>query len=208
MSVPTNAWRWAKPLLFIACLLPLLRCVWWVLSGHAINPLEFITRSTGTWALVWLLASLAVSPLRQLPGLTPLLRLRRMLGLYAFFYACLHLLTYLWFDQFFAWSAIVHDIGKRPFITVGFATWLLLLPLAITSTDAMMRRLRRRWQRLHRLVYLAAPLAVLHYLWLVKKDLSQPLLYGAVLLLLLGWRLWARWLRPRLELWRQGLRPA
>jgi sulfoxide reductase heme-binding subunit YedZ len=178
--------------LFALCLLPLVRLV--VLGftgGLGANPIEFITRSTGTWTLVGLLLTLSVTPLRRLSGRADLVRYRRMLGLFSFFYACLHFLTYIWLDQFFDPAAIARDIVKRPFITAGFGAFVLLVPLAATSTHAMMRRLGRHWQRLHRLVYVIALLGVTHYLWLVKKDLTEPLIYGGVLLLLLAMRL--RW---------------
>lgn len=177
---------------FGLCLLPLVRLI--VLGGSGglgANPIEFITRSTGTWTLVGLLITLSVTPLRRLTGRAELIRYRRMLGLFSFFYASLHFVTYIWLDQFFDPAAIARDIVKRPFITVGFATFVLLIPLAATSTHAMMRRLGRRWQQLHRLVYPIALLAVIHYLWLVKKDLTTPLVYGAVALVLLALRL--RW---------------
>ncbi len=186
-----------KALLFVLCLLPLTASLWQALSGQAVNPVETLTRDSGSWALNLLLAGLAISPLRRLGAPGWLLRLRRMLGLYAFFYASVHLLIYLWLDQLFDWGAIGHDIIKRPFITVGMAAFALLLPLAITSTDGWLRRLKRRWGQLHRLVYPLAVLAVIHYLWLVKRDLTEPLLYAAVLALLLGLRLWWR-LRPTL----------
>lgn len=185
--------RWVmliKPIVFVLCLLPLLRLG--LLFGDAVNPIELLTRSTGTWALVGLLLTLCITPLRQITGWSWLQSLRRMLGLYACFYAVLHFITYIWLDQFFDLSAIVQDIIKRPFITIGFAAFLLLIPLAVTSTNGWMRRLKRNWGRLHRLIYLIAPLAVIHYVWLVKKDLTQPLLYAAVLVLLLGWRVWRR----------------
>ena len=182
-----------KALLFVAALLPLVRAGFVVITGQAVNPVEFVTHVTGTWALVGLMVTLAVSPLRWLTGRGWLLRLRRMLGLFAFFYACLHLLTYLWLDQFFDWRAIGHDILKRPFITLGMAAFVLLVPLAVTSTDAWMRRLKRSWGRLHRLVYPAAVLAVVHYCWLVKRDLTVPLIYAGVLALLLGLRLLRRY---------------
>jgi methionine sulfoxide reductase heme-binding subunit len=176
--------------LFAVCLLPLARLiVLGVGSGLGANPIEFITHSTGTWTLVGLLATLSVTPLRQLTGRADLIRYRRMLGLFAFFYACLHFIAYIWLDQFFDLSGIAKDIVKRPFITLGFAAFVLLIPLAATSTHAMMRRLGRRWQQLHRLVYPIALLGVIHYLWLVKKDLTQPLIFGAVLVLLLAMRL-------------------
>lgn len=177
---------------FGLCLLPLARLI--VLAGSGglgANPIEFITRSTGTWTLVGLLLTLSITPLRRLSGRAELIRYRRMLGLFSFFYACLHFVTYIWLDQFFELTAIAKDIVKRPFITVGFTAFVLLIPLAATSTHAMMRRLGRRWQQLHRLIYPIALLAVVHYLWLVKKDLTTPLVYGAVALVLLALRL--RW---------------
>ncbi|MDC7691902.1 sulfite oxidase heme-binding subunit YedZ [Vogesella indigofera] len=186
-----------KGLLFLICLLPLVQLLWHALAGHAVNPIEDLTRGLGTWTLRFLLLTLCVSPLRALGAPGWLLRLRRMLGLYAFFYACLHLLTYLWLDQFFDWAAIVRDIVKRPFITVGMLAFGLLLPLAITSSDGWIRRLKRNWGKLHRLVYVIAPLGVLHYLWLVKRDLQSPLIYAAILAVLLLWRVW-RYLRPTL----------
>jgi len=180
--------------LFAVCLLPLARL--FVLGsggGLGANPIEFITHSTGTWTLVGLLVTLSVTPLRRLTGRVDLIRYRRMLGLFAFFYAILHFMTYLWLDQFFDFASIAKDIVKRPFITVGFAAFVLLIPLAVTSTRVMMRRLGRHWQPLHRLVYLIALLGVIHYVWLVKKDLTQPLMFGAVLVLLLAMRLpWSR----------------
>jgi sulfoxide reductase heme-binding subunit YedZ len=181
-----------KPKVWIAllCLLPLLRLIALGMDGGlGANPIEFITRSTGTWTLVGLLVTLSVTPLRRLTGRADLLRYRRMLGLFAFFYACLHFLTYIWLDQFFDPAAIARDIVKRPFITVGFTAFVLLIPLAATSNHAMMRRLGRRWQLLHRLIYLIAVLGVIHYLWLVKKDLTDPLIYGGILVLLLAVRL-------------------
>ncbi len=186
-----------KGLLFLICLLPLAQLLWHALAGQAVNPIEDLTRGLGTWTLRFLLITLCVSPLRALGAPGWLLRLRRMLGLYAFFYACLHLLTYLWLDQFFDWAAIVRDIVKRPFITVGMLAFVLLLPLAITSTDGWIRRLKRNWGKLHRLVYVIAPLGVLHYLWLVKRDIQSPLIYAALLAVLLLWRVW-RYLRPTL----------
>ncbi|WP_043648920.1 sulfite oxidase heme-binding subunit YedZ [Chitinilyticum litopenaei] len=185
--------RWVKPLLFLLCLLPLVRVCVLVVQGVPVNPVEFITHASGTWALVGLCLTLAVTPLRWLSGYGALVRLRRMLGLFAFFYASLHVLTWLWLDQFFDLAAMWRDVLKRPFITLGFAAFVLLLPLAITSTDGWIRRLKRNWARLHWLVYPASILAVLHYLWLVKRDLTQPLIYAAVLALLLGARLLRGW---------------
>ena len=141
---------------------------------------------------------LAVTPLRALAGLPQLVRFRRMLGLFAFFYASLHFTTYIWWDQFFDWAGIVKDVAKRPFITTGFAAFVCLIPLAATSNKAMMRRLGRRWQQLHRLVYPIAAAGVIHYWWLVKRDITQPAIYAAVLALLLGYRVAAWWRgRPR-----------
>ena len=185
-----------KAALFLACLLPLGRLSWLGFNdGLGANPIEFITRSTGTWTLVLLLITLSVTPLRRLTGQPTLIRYRRMLGLFAFFYACLHFTTYIWLDQFFEWPAIVKDVIKRPFITIGFACFVLLIPLALTSTHAMQRRLKRRWQQLHRLVYLVAIGGVVHYWWLVKKDVSEPALYALVLALLLGYRLADRFIK-------------
>lgn len=175
---------------FVICLLPLARLI--ALGGSGglgANPIEFITRSTGTWTLIGLILTLSITPLRRLSGRADLVRYRRMLGLFSFFYACLHFITYIWLDQFFDLGAVARDIVKRPFITVGFSAFVLLIPLAATSTHAMMRRLGRRWQTLHRLVYPIALLAVVHYLWLVKKDLTEPLIYGAVVVTLLALRL-------------------
>jgi sulfoxide reductase heme-binding subunit YedZ len=192
---------------FAICLLPLARLV--VLGGSGglgANPIEFITHSTGTWTLTGLMVTLSLTPLRRLTGRTDLIRYRRMLGLFTFFYACLHFVTYIWLDQFFDLAAIAKDIIKRPFITIGFAAFVLLIPLAATSTRAMMRRLGRRWQQLHRLVYVVAMLAVIHYAWLVKKDLTEPLVYGAALVLLLIMRL--PWGVMMLQLARSRFTPA
>ena len=187
----------AKVALFLVCLIPLGRLIWLAYSGGlGANPIEFITRSTGTWTLVLLLVTLSITPLRKLTGYNALIKLRRMLGLFAFFYVCLHFTTYIWLDQFFELSSIWKDIQKRPFITVGFASFVLLIPLAATSTNAMMRRLGRRWQQLHRLVYLIGIGGVVHYWWLVKKDITQPAIYALVLAILLGYRI-SVWLKAR-----------
>lgn len=189
-----RAMRLIKPLLFLACLAPLVLLgvdAWRDALGA--NPIETITHVTGDWTLRLLLITLGVTPLRRLTGWNALLRLRRMLGLFTFFYACLHFSTWLVLDQFFYWPGIVEDIAERPFITVGFASFLMLIPLAATSTNAMVRRLGAgRWQALHRLVYAIAIGGVLHYLWLVKKDITQPAVYGAILAVLLGYRLVTR----------------
>jgi sulfoxide reductase heme-binding subunit YedZ len=193
--------RWiAKPAVFIACLLPLAALILRIVDNDlGANPVETLNRYTGDWTLRLLLVTLAVTPLRRLTGWHWLVRLRRMLGLFAFFYACLHFLSWAWIDQHFVIEAIVADVIKRPFITVGFASLLLLIPLALTSTNAMIRRLGgRRWQRLHRLVYLVGLGGVLHYLWLVKSDITGPVIYGLILAALLAFRLWdaLRALRP------------
>lgn len=183
----------AKPLLFLVCLLPLARLIWLAFTGDlSANPIEYITHQTGTWTLNFLLLTLTVTPLVRLTGYTPLTGLRRMLGLYSFFYAVLHFITYVWLDQFFDFAHMLHDIGKRPFITVGFAAFVLLIPLAVTSNKAMMKRLGRRWKQLHRLVYPTAVLAVVHYYWLVKKDVTVPLEYAVALAALLLFRLMPR----------------
>lgn len=185
--------RWARRVVFALGLLPLLRLlVLGFTDALGANPVEFVIRSTGTWALNMLLLTLAVTPARRLLNLPWLLVFRRMLGLYAFFYACLHMLGYVVVDQWLDAAALWKDIMKRPFITVGVLCLLGLLPLAVTSTNAMMRRLGRNWARLHRIVYPVAMLAVLHYFWLVKRDTTTPLVYAFGLALLLGYRLWNR----------------
>ncbi len=189
----TNQLRAIRAGVFVLCLAPFARLVYGAFTnGLGANPIEAITRSTGWWTLFLLMATLAVTPLRRLSGANWLLRLRRMLGLYAFFYACSHFLTFIWFDHWFDFGEIVKDVIKRPFVTVGFAAFVLLLPLAFTSTNAMVRRLGRNWQRLHRLVYAVAVLGVVHFWWLVKRDLTEPVLFAAVLVVLLGVRLYWR----------------
>jgi sulfoxide reductase heme-binding subunit YedZ len=180
-----------KSILFALCLLPLLRLLWGAWNDElGANPIEFVTRSLGTWTLNFLLITLTVTPLRKATGWAWLTRLRRMLGLFVFFYVFLHLSSYLWLDQFFDWTAIGKDILKRPFITVGMAAFLLLVPLAVTSNNAMIRRLGgRRWQALHRAIYVIGIFAVTHYWWLVKKDAALPGIYAAILGTLLALRL-------------------
>ena len=181
----------AKPLIFILSLCPLLWLVWLGANhGLGANPVETITHHTGEWGLRFLLITLMVTPARRLTGWNGWQRFRRMLGLFAFFYVCLHFATFLIFDHFFDLQSILEDIIKRPYITVGFTAFVLLIPLAITSTNAMMKRLGRHWQRLHRLIYVIGILGILHFLWLVKADLLEPLIYGGVLGILLGYRLW------------------
>jgi methionine sulfoxide reductase heme-binding subunit len=181
---------WSKFLVFVACLTPLVRLGWKASEGMlGANPIEVITHATGDWTLRLLLVTLAITPVRQIIRQYWLIRYRRMLGLFAFFYASLHLTTYVWLDQFFDVHSMVKDIAKRPFITIGFAAFCLLVPLAFTSTRKMIQRLGgRRWQWLHRLIYLAATAGVIHFLWLVKKDKTRPLEYGIVLGLLLAYR--------------------
>ncbi len=182
---------WIKAVIFAASLIPLARLAWLGLHrGLGANPIEYITHSTGWWALAFLLITLSVTPLRRLANLPWLLRLRRMLGLFAFFYASLHFTTYIWLDQFFDVKEIVKDVVKRPFITVGFAAFVLLIPLAATSTNAMVRKLgAKRWQNLHRLVYLIGGLGVVHFWWLVKKDITEPFIFAILLAALLIARL-------------------
>ena len=181
---------WIKTAIWLICLAPLARLAFLgVFDGLGANPIEFITRSTGTWALVGLLVTLSVSPLRKLTKQNGLIRFRRLLGLFAFFYACLHFTTYVWLDQFFDPAAITKVIVKRPFITVGFSAFVLLIPLAATSRQRMMKRLGRHWQQLHRMIYAIAGLGVVHYWWLVKKDITQPLIYACILAMLLAMRL-------------------
>ena len=182
-----------KVCVWIVCLIPFVRLLAGAITGQlGTNPIELITRSTGTWTLVFLCCTLAVSPVRQITGWVWLAKLRRLLGLFTYFYVCLHLTTWIWFDQWFDLSDMIRDVIKRPFITVGMAAFLLLTPLALTSNKVAMKRLGRRWAVLHRLVYLIAVLAVVHYWWMVKKDLTQPIIYAVVVAGLLGWRVWRR----------------
>lgn len=177
---------WVKPSVFVLCLLPLAWLVFALLTDRlGANPIEVLTRDTGEWALRLLLITLCMTPLRRFTGWAWSLRIRRMLGLFAFFYACVHLSTYIWLDQFFDWGEIVRDIIKRPFITVGMLAFTLLIPLAATSNRFMIRRLGRNWSRLHQLVYVIPALALLHFWWLVKADVREPLVYAALFLLLL-----------------------
>lgn len=179
-----------KAALFLASLIPFIRLAWLGYNSQlGANPIEFITRSLGTWTLVFLLITLSVTPLRNLSGWSWLIKLRRMSGLFAFFYALLHFITYIWLDQFFDLHDIYKDVIKRPFITIGFAAFIMLIPLAVTSTNAMIKRLGgKRWMLLHSLIYLIAICGVIHYWWLVKKDITQPLVYSAVLATLLAYR--------------------
>ncbi|MGD0200610.1 MAG: protein-methionine-sulfoxide reductase heme-binding subunit MsrQ [Bryobacteraceae bacterium] len=182
--------RLAKIAVFAVALAPLAVLVWEGLHGSlGANPIEHITHATGDWTLRFLVLTLAVTPLRRLLRFPGLIRFRRMLGLFAFFYGCLHFLTFLWLDKFFDFGEMVKDVGKRPFITAGFTAFVLLIPLAATSTAGSIRRLGgRNWQRLHRLIYVSAVAGVVHYYWLVKSDVRLPLMYGSMVAALLGWR--------------------
>ena len=192
--------RYLKPVLFLACLEPLARLAW--RGFHAqlgANPIEAVTHGTGDWTLTFLLITLAVTPLRKLTRQYWLIKFRRMFGLFAFFYGCLHLMTYLWLDKFFDVHEMLKDIAKRRFITAGMTAFALMLPLALTSTQWSIRKLGgKRWQALHRLIYFSAAAGVIHYIWLVKADLKKPLEYGLVLAVLILFRISA-WLVARLS---------
>ena len=185
-----------KSLLFAAALAPFARLVLFAFTDRlGANPIEFITRNTGDWTLYFLCLTLAITPLRRLTNWNWLIKLRRMLGLFAFFYATLHFTTFFWFDHFFDIDEMWKDVVKRPFITVGFTAFVLLIPLAVTSTNAMVRRLGgKRWQWLHRLIYLIAPLGILHFWWMKagKHDFAQPILFGSIVAVLLLARVWRR----------------
>jgi methionine sulfoxide reductase heme-binding subunit len=191
---------------FIAALLPFARLALFTLTDQlGANPIEFITRNTGDWTLYFLCITLAITPLRRFSKWNWLVKLRRMLGLFAFFYATLHFTTFLWFDHFFDLDEMLKDVVKRPFITVGFIAFLLLIPLAVTSTNGMVRRLGgKRWQWLHRLLYLIAPLGILHFWWMKagKHDFAQPILFGSIVVLLLGMRVY--WNVARLRIQKQS----
>jgi len=194
--------RVIKVLIFFAGLIPLARLAWKAFhQGLGANPVEVITHSTGDWTLILILTTLSITPLRKLTKQYWLIGVRRMIGLFAFFYVCLHFTTYIWLDKFFDWHEMIKDIVKRPFITVGFTAFVLLIPLAITSTRGWIRRLGKNWQRLHRLIYVAAIAGVIHYIWLVKADLRKPLQYAFVLGVLLLYRIavWLVELRKKLS---------
>jgi sulfoxide reductase heme-binding subunit YedZ len=180
---------------FLAALIPLSRMVYLTVTGQLVEPIEFITRATGDWTLYFLCFTLAVTPVRRLTRWNWLVKLRRMLGLYMFFYAVLHFMTFLWFDHFFDLAEMWQDVLRRPFITVGFIAFVLLIPLAATSNNAMIRRLGgKRWQWLHRLIYVIAPLSILHFWWMKagKHNFTEPVIYGTIVAVLLAARLyWA-----------------
>jgi methionine sulfoxide reductase heme-binding subunit len=191
--------RWTKLVIFLACLVPLARLGWNAYNGLlGANPIEVITHATGDWTLRFLCLTLAITPVRMLTKQYWLIRLRRMLGLFAMFYGALHFTTYIWLDKFFDVHEMAKDVIKRPFITMGFTAFVLMIPLAITSTSGWIRRLGgKRWNVLHRLVYFSAIAGVIHYVWLVKKDVTKPIEYAGIITVLLGYRL-ATWAIPRL----------
>jgi sulfoxide reductase heme-binding subunit YedZ len=190
--------KWTKLVVFAACLAPVAVLVWrGIHQDLTADPIAFITHTTGDWTIRFIVITLAITPLRKILHLPQLIRFRRMLGLFAFFYVCLHFTTWIWLDKGFVWSEMWKDVEKRRFITVGFTGFVLLIPLAITSTAGWIRRLGgKRWQMLHRLVYVTAVLGVIHYYWLVKSDVRKPLFYGLLVAILLAWRL-ATWLTGR-----------
>jgi methionine sulfoxide reductase heme-binding subunit len=190
--------KWTKVALFLICLIPFADLLWRFITGNlGINPVETLQHGTGDWTLRFIVFTLCITPFRKLFKLPDLIRFRRMLGLFAFFYVCLHFLTYLGPDQSFDLAGMWKDVAKRPYITVGFTAFVLLIPLAITSTTGWIRRLGgKRWQMLHRSIYVAAVCGVIHYYWLVKSDVRKPLFYGALVAILLLWRL-GDWLFKR-----------
>jgi methionine sulfoxide reductase heme-binding subunit len=195
-NLPDKTLAWLKVFVFLMALIPLVKMGFnEYQDALGANPIEKITRTTGYWTLSYLLITLSVTPFRKLLGWQWLVRLRRMLGLFAFFYGSLHFLTYLVVDQFFDWDGILKDIDKLPYITVGFPTFILMLPMVITSTNAMIKKLGgKRWKQLHRLVYVCAIGGVVHYWWLVKKDLTNPIIFAVLLAILLGYRVVFAWL--------------
>ncbi len=188
-----------KALVFVLGLIPVAKMAYLTFTGQLVEPLEHITRGTGDWTLYFLCITLAVTPLRKLSGLNWLLKLRREVGLFSFFYAFLHFMTFLWFDHFFDFAEMWKDVVKRPFITVGFIAFVLLIPLAATSTNAMIRKLGgKRWQWLHRLIYIIAPLGILHFWWMkaAKHNFQQPIIFGSIVALLLALRLYWKFTNP------------
>lgn len=184
---------WVKAVVFVLSLIPFARLVWGTASGGFSDPLAAITLGSGEWALYFLCITLGMTPLRRLTGWNWLVKLRRMVGLFTFFYALVHFTAFLWFDHFFDVPAMLVDVVKRPFILVGFIAFVLLIPLAATSTNAMIKRLGgKRWQWLHRLIYVIAPLAILHFWWMKegKNDFAEPIVFGSIVAVLLAWRVW------------------
>jgi sulfoxide reductase heme-binding subunit YedZ len=199
-----------KTVVFALALLPFLRMAYLVAIGQPVDPVAFLTHGTGDWALYLLCATLCVTPLRRFTGMNWVIKLRRMLGLYAFFYACVHFLTFVWFEHGFDVAAIWKDVFKHPYVTVGFAAFVLLIPLAAASTQAMIRRLGRNWTRLHRLIYLIAPLAIVHLWWIraAKHNFEQPLVWGSVVAVLLLLRVYWSVTRARAQAGAQAGAPA
>lgn len=182
---------YAKCFIWVLAFIPIFRLVWLGMNDDlTANPVEFVERSTGTWALVFLLLSLSMTPIRLITKQVWQIQLRRLLGLWMFCYACLHITTYLWLDYGFVWADIVKDIIKHPYVIVGFTAFVLSIPLAITSNNVMVKRLKTKWKTLHQSVYLISILAILHFWWLVKKDVTEPFYYAAVLAVLLGIRVY------------------
>lgn len=190
---------WTKAVVFIFCLIPILLLGYNFFTDQlSVNPLDDITDETGTWTLRFVVLTLAITPLRDVTGWTFVARFRKMSGNFAFFYGSLHFLTYLYFDKFFEWSEIVPDLTTRRFIIAGFSAWLLMLPLALTSPSFVTRWMGgKNWKRLHRAVYAVGILGVVHYLWLVKFDITRPAIYGSIVVFLLGFRVWKSWSRKR-----------
>jgi methionine sulfoxide reductase heme-binding subunit len=190
--------KWTKVVVFLMCLVPLVSLGWRAFhNGLTANPIEFITHATGDWTLRLLIITLAITPLRKILVVPDLIRFRRMLGLFAFFYGSLHLITYIWLDKFFDLTEMWKDVSKRPYITLGLLAFTLLIPLAITSTPDWIRRLGgRRWMILHRAIYFSAVAGVTHYYWLVKSAVIRPLMYAAIVVVLLLWRVVDRF-RPQ-----------
>jgi sulfoxide reductase heme-binding subunit YedZ len=197
-----------KALIWAACLMPLARLGYKALTGGlTANPIEFITLSTGTWTLVFILATLSITPLRQVTGWNRLIKLRRLIGLFAFFYGILHFTTYIWLDKFFDLNDMARDVLKRPFITAGFCAFVLMIPLAATSTARAIRKMGgRKWLLLHRLIYVSGIAAVVHFWWKVKADTHQPKIYAAVLIVLLGWRIMDSLIRRQASVPKQSIR--
>ena len=182
---------YVKAAIWLFALMPLARLIWLGVNENlGANPVEFVERSTGTWTLVILLTTLSMTPIRLLTGQVWPIQLRRLLGLFMFFYACLHITSYIWLDYSFVWTDIIKDIIKHPYVIVGFSAFLLTIPLATTSNSYMIKRLKTNWKKLHQIVYLIAILGVVHFWWLVKKDVTEPTYYATALLMLLSVRLY------------------
>ena len=187
-----------KAFVFLLCLVPFLRLFVLALQDDlSANPVEFVERATGFWTLFILLLTLSLTPFRLLTGIVWPIQLRRMTGLFMYFYACLHITTYLWLDHSFFWPDISHDILKHPYVLVGLTAFVLTIPLALSSTNSMMKRLGGRWKKLHRLIYIIAILGIVHFWWLVKKDIREPLFYGSFLFTLLVIRIHFHYLKPK-----------